>query len=85
MNIVLGFELLKLLPLPLRTYPLGDLVGLPVEYNQVPAHQVEARQVLTSLLGIENIFIHHIGRSLGILAGSSINSKNSDKLPGEEG
>ena len=34
-----------------------------VQHNEISAHDVEARQMLTGVLGIENVFIHNIGLS----------------------
>ncbi len=43
-----------------------DFARLIVENNQVPAHQVEAAQMLARILGVKNVFVHHKRRSLGV-------------------
>lgn len=66
MDVVLSLEHFKILSLVFRVPPT-DLVGLPVEYDQIAAQQVESGQILAGVLGIKDIIIDHVGRASGFL------------------
>ena len=45
---------------------LAYLVGLVVEDDEVAVTHVEAGQMVTRVLGIKDVFVHHKGRSLSL-------------------
>jgi hypothetical protein len=63
---VLCFELLQVLLLLLGIELLGHLVLLVVQHNDVAVSDIETRKMLTRVLGIKDVFVHHVCGSLGI-------------------
>ena len=62
-----GGELLLLL---LLVHFFGLLGGLVVQHDEVPVGHVEAREVVSSGLGVVDVLIHHVRRASCLLCGA---------------
>ena len=71
-------DFLLLLPLIKLLAQLGLLI---VEHDQLPARDVEAREVVDSRLGVVDALVHDEGRTASVLVHTDSDLLNSSVLP----
>ena len=77
-NLLQGLDPLCVPTLKLLITKFAYLGGLVVQYDQISVTYIEARQVITGIFGIKNIFIHYKCCSSCFRCISTVTKKNTD-------